>query len=264
VTAAPRPTQTAAPGLDADGPYLSRLSARSALYTELSLLLRLANGTHDREELRSLVVEANALARPSAAARAKVWQELKTRYVLNPKEPVFAAFMREWARCEGDAERALTAYVLLALNDRLVADLGTEWLYPLLRGAPRELRVDDVLAFLIRSVDAHPEIEGWSAETRLAIAQKYTASVRDFGLAKGKVRKTTIRPALYGAPVRLLIVGLRLAGYKDHEIVRSKLFRLLAIGDEEVTDVFGILNRVGALTFRAQAGLIELEEDPRH
>jgi len=261
VTVALHPTQVLAPGLEVAGPYLSRLSARSALYTDLSVLLRMVNGAPDREAVHYLVVTDNVLTRPSAAARAKLWQELKTRYVLDPEHPLFAAFQREWRRCEGDPERALTAYVLLALNDRLVADLGTEWLYPLLRGAPRELRVGDVLAFLDHSAEAHPEVKRWTDETRLAIAQKYGASVRDFGLARGSVRKTTIRPALYGAPVRLLVTGLRLAGSKDEEILRSKAFRLLAIAEEEVVDALGELHRVGALTFRMQAGLIELEAD---
>jgi hypothetical protein len=263
VTVALPQSPAPAPGLDASGSYLSRLSARSALYTDLSVLLRMANGATDRDALRSLVVEDNVLARPSSAARAKLWQELKTRYLLDPANPLFVAFQREWRRSEGDSERALTAYVLLALNDRLVADLGTRWLYPLLRGAPREIRVGDVLAFLDLTAGAHPEVERWSDETRLAIAQKYAASVRDFGLAKGKVRKTTIRPALYGAPVRLLVAGLRLVGSEDDQIVRSQAFRLLAIAEEEVVHALGELHRVGALTFRMQAGVIDLEAVPQ-
>jgi hypothetical protein len=263
MTVAPYPMRAPAPGLDARGPYLSRLSARSALYTDLSVLLRMVNGASDRDALRSLVVTDNVLTRPSSAARAKLWQELKTRYVLDPEHPLFATFQREWSRCEGESERALTSYVLLALNDRLVADLGTEWLYPLLRSAPRELRVSDVLAFLDRSADAHPEVERWTAETRLAVAQKYVASVRDFGLAAGRARKITVRPALYGAPVRLLVAVLRLAGVKDERILLSRVFRLLAIAEEEVVDALSELHRVGALNFRMQAGVIELETDSR-
>ncbi len=258
-------TQVPAPGLDVAGPYLSRLSARSALYTDLSVLLSAADGDLDRASLRSLVLEDNVLTRSSAAARAKLWKELTTRYLLDPASPLFAAFLHEWRCCESDAERALTAYVLLALNDRLVADLGTRWLYPLLRGAPRELRVGDVLAFLDYSGSAqHPEVERWTAETRLAVAQKYASSVRDFGLARGKVRKSTIRPALYGAPVRLLVAGLRLAGSKDEEILRSWTFRLLAIAENEVVDALAELHRLRAVTFRTQAGVIELEAAPRH
>jgi hypothetical protein len=32
-------------------------------------------------------------------------------------------------RSKSDPERGLTAYALLALNDRLLVDLGTQWLY---------------------------------------------------------------------------------------------------------------------------------------
>jgi len=262
MSAASHPVLQVTPGLEAAGPYRSRLSARSALYTDLSVLLTVANGVRDRETYRYLVVGDNVLTRPSAAARAKLWQELKTRYVLDPEHPLFAAFQREWPRCDGDSERALTTYVLLALNDRLVAELGTEWLYPLLRAAPRELRVGDVLAFFDRNAEAHPELGRWSEETRLAVAQKYLASVRDFGLAKGLVRKSTVRPALYGAPVRLLIAGLRLGGSGDAGILRSRAFRLLAIAEDETVDALGELHRVGALTFRVQAGVIELDAEP--
>jgi hypothetical protein len=70
------------------------------------------------------------------------------------------------------------------------------------------------------------------------------ASIRDFGLARGKVRKASVRPALYGAPVRLLIRALRLARTGDLEIVTAPVFRLLALdgerlGDKGITAVHG-------------------------
>jgi hypothetical protein len=108
------------------------------------------------------------LAKPSASARAKLWKELKGRYRLDCDDPLFAAFWAEWKRCGSEAERSLTAYVLFALNDRLVADLGTEWLYPLLRRAPVDIRLADVLAFIERAFRTHPEARAWSEETRLA------------------------------------------------------------------------------------------------
>jgi hypothetical protein len=63
-------------GLDARAPYFSRLSARSALYTELRLLLDGRPMALAVEAYRSLVVEENCLARPSYWSRRKLWQEL--------------------------------------------------------------------------------------------------------------------------------------------------------------------------------------------
>ena len=249
-----------ATALDPRAPYTSRLSARSALYTDLQILLDDRARPLPLDDYRKLVIEENCLARSSTSARRKLWEELRKRYLLDRKHPLFLAFWQEWRRCKSEQERGLTAYVLLALNDRLVADLGLNWLYSYLRKAPAELRVDDVRNFIKRAAETdHPEIQGWTEDTRLHVAQHYMASIRDFGLARGKVRKTSVRPALYGAPVRLLIRALRLARTGDFEMVTAPVFRLLALEGTEVIDALGELNRQGELRFRMQADVIELE-----
>lgn len=246
------------PGLNPDAPYSSRLSARSALYTELRLLLDNREQALGSDEYRALVVEENSLARGSVAARKKLWQELHARYRLDAADPLFAAFWTEWRRSQSEPERSLTTYVLFALRDRLVADLGTELLFPLLRRAPAELRVADVRAFLGRA-RSHPEVAAWSEATTVAVAQKYCASVRDFGLAKGIVRKIAVRPALYGSPIRLLVRGLRMVRTPPLSLVEAPIFRLLGVDTTEVVDVLGALNRMGELRFRMQGDIVELD-----
>ena len=248
------------PALDPGASYVSRLSARSALYTELRLLLDDHGHPMKPEQYRALIVEKNCLARKSSSTRSKLWTELRTRYRLNSVDPLFKAFWAEWRRCQSDQERGLTAYVLFALNDRLAADLGREWLFPLLRRAPAELRVNEVRSFIFgKSRRGHPEIQNWSDKTTLAVAQKYCASLRDFGLATGTVHKKSVRPALYGSPVRLLIHALRLAHLSSLEIVNASIFQLLAIDSSEVIDALGELNRVSALRFRIQGDIVELD-----
>jgi len=247
------------PALDPNAPFTSRLSACSALYTDLRVLLDAKSDSSSSSTYRTLVIDENCLARKSAAARQKMWKELKPRYILDIEHPLFTAFIKEWSRCSSEPERNLTAYILLALNDRLVADLGTQWLFPRLRRAPVELRVSDVLGFIKASAAGHPEVTSWSDNTRIAVAQKYSASIRDFGLAKGSLRKTTVRPALYGAPTRLLIRALRLVGTRDFEIVGAPIFRLLDLNGAEVIDALGELNRQGALHFRMQGDIVELD-----
>lgn len=247
------------PGLGPETPYYSRLSSRSALYTEFHLLLNGQQAALSSAEYRSLVLQHNCLARASVSARRKLWEEIKARYRFDSNDALFSAFWAEWRRCESESERGLTAYILFALNDRLVTDLGTEWLFPLLRRAPAEIRVADVLAFIERAESLHPEVRSWSPNTRHAVSQKYTASIRDFGLSKGSVRKTTVRPALYGAPVRLLVRALRLAGMASLDLVRAPSFRLLGLDVGEIIDALGELNRLGGLRFRMQGDIIELD-----
>ena len=245
--------------LEPSAAYTSRLSARSALYTDLHLLLDTTCEPLSSAAYRSLVIDDNCVARKSAAARRKIWKELKARYILETGQPLFAAFLQEWRRCRSEPERGLTAYMLFALHDRLVADLGTRWLFPLLRRAPADLRVADVLGFLDRAAKKRAEVAAWSDHTRTAVAQKYAASIRDFGLARGTVRKVTIRPALYGAPVRLLVRALRLVGVRPLDLVHAPIFRLLAIEKHEVIDALGELNRLDAVRFRMQGDVVELD-----
>jgi len=247
------------PGLKSESKYTARLSTRSALYSDMRLLLEGIRDPLPGNAFRRLVLEENRLARASTSARTKLWNELRGRFILDCDQPLFLSFFIEWVRCQSEPEFALTAYVLFALNDRLVSDLGQKWLFLHLKKAPSQVFVNEVETFISHSQKSHPEIEGWSETTKKRISQHYMASIRDFGLAQGKIKKVTQRPALYGAPVRLLIRALRLAGVKPMDLIRSNIFRLVGLDGYEVIDALGELNRRGALHFRIQADVVELD-----
>ena len=247
------------PGLKSESKYTARLSTRSALYSDMRLLLEGISVPLSGHAFRRLVLEENRLARSSTSARTKLWKELRGRFILDCDHPLFHSFFIEWVRCQSEPEFALTAYILFALNDRLAADLGQDWLFSNLRRAPHEIRVGDVLHFIDGKAELHPEIAGWSPETKKSVARHYMASIRDFGLAQGKVKKTTQRPALYPSPVRLLIRALRIAGVKPMALIQANIFHLLGLNGPEVIEALGELNRRGDLRFKIQADVIELD-----
>ena len=243
----------------ASGPYLPRLSSRSALFSEVKLLLSEADNTETSCDYRQLIIDENCLAKATTASRQRTWDELRARYILSAENPIFCSFLVEWASCFGDSEAATTIYCLFALNDKLVADLGVNYLFPRLRQAPSPIRVDDIEAFLYAARATNPELKSWSEKTTAAVARKYAASIRDFGLAKGVYAKTSVRPAFYAAPARFLIRALRLAGMKDLVIVSSPWFRLIGLDSHEVIDALSELSRQGKLGFRMQADVVELD-----
>lgn len=249
------------PALDPKARYFSRLSARSALYTDLRLLFDGLQEPLPPGIYRQFVLDENRLVRSSVSARRKLWKELRSRYILDNGHPLFLAFWKEWLLCKSEPELAMTAYGLFALNDLLAADLGQEWLFPNLWRSPHEIRVNDVLYFIDGKAELHPEISGWSPETRKSVAKHYMASIRDFGLARGKLKKKTQRPALYASPVRFLIRALRLAGMKPMDLIQADTFRLLGLNGPEFIDALGELNRRGELRFKMQADVIELDVD---
>jgi hypothetical protein len=246
-------------GLADDARCLARLSSRSALYTDLQVLLEAKPGRLSLAEYRQAVLAENALARGSVAARKKTFQELKGRYLLNSENALFSAFHVQWRRCRSEHERALTVYVMLALNDQTVMVTSKEWLFPLLRRSPCELRTGDLESFLRQlGKTEHPEIAEWTPITLTRVAQHYLASIRDFGLATGTTKKLAVRPALYGSPVRLLLAALRLRRVTPLAVVRHEAFKLLGIAPEEVVDALSQLNREEELRFRMQADVVEI------
>ncbi len=242
-----------------NGPFLARLSSRSALVSELKILLAAGSDEPEDGEYRHLILDENCLAKATESSRQRAWKDLSSRYLLRPTHPLFRSFLAEWSRHLTEPEASLTLYCLWALNDKLVANLGINYLFPKLREAPSPISADDIAAYLFAEKGRHPELLEWSTKTTGAVSRKYVASIRDFGLAKGVYSKMSVRPALYAAPARFLVRALRLHNTNDLRIVRSAWFRLIGLDSHEVIDAFGELSRQGKLCFRMQADVVELD-----
>jgi hypothetical protein len=246
------------PGLEGRGRFLTRLSSRSALFTDFRILLdQTVNRT--RQGFYQSVVCDNILSRKTKSSSIKIFNELKYRYTLNEESPIFSVFLREWDLANSDDSRSLLGYVLLALNDLTVMRTSCEWLFQYLRKPGSELRVVDLDAYFKKlMIGNHSEISCWSQETRLRVERHYLASIRDFGLATGSNKKFSVKPALYSAPVRLLIQALLLSGADSSAIIRHEAFKILGIAPNEVIDTLYELHRQGSLHFRMQADIVEL------
>lgn len=256
----PRPSRIAPASASEDAQrYVSRLATRAACYADLQALLAAVDGTVSRAEYRRRVLADNLLSRRTAAAREKAWKELAARYGLDDASPLFGAFLGEYRRASSEQERALTAYLLFALRDRLVCDLGTDWLFQYLRAAPAELRTADVLAFVRGRKRSHSEIGGWSASSCDNIASQYLSALKEFGLARGSRRKLSVRPAPGAAPVRFLLRAQRLAGAGDLAAVQSSRFRLLGLALDEVVELLFRLSARGCLRCRIQGDVVDLD-----
>ena len=59
--------------------------------------------------------------------------------------------------------------------------------------------------------------------------------------------------------MRLVVRALRLAGAAPLDIVQSPAFKLLCLDTTEVIDALSEMNRVGALRFRMQGDVVELD-----
>ena len=70
------------------------MSSRSVMLPELTALMAFAPGDADPETLQRLVVDEDALNKPSAANRTKTFSFLRNLYGLNPQLPIYREFTR--------------------------------------------------------------------------------------------------------------------------------------------------------------------------
>jgi len=239
------------PGLDPATPYYSRLSVCAVCALHGSFICFLTDGK-PRSRPRNTAPWFHSAQLPGprfGLGQKEIYGKKSkpdTALILTTH---FCCLLARMASCQSESERGLPPISCFALNDHLVTDLGTEWLFPLLWPSHQsEIRVQMYWHSFQRAESSIPEVRSWSPETRHAVSQKYTQASVTSGLARGRfARRRSVR-SLYGAPVAFLIRALRLAG------VASARSRARACNSgfspskpAEIIDALGELNRLGGL-----------------
>jgi hypothetical protein len=246
----------ARPALPEEQPIAARLAGAASVRQELQALLAAAPRCASRAEYKGLVIEENVAGKGSAVTRAKVWQRLRDRYLLDSRLPEFRAFADGMAATADAREQGLLCLLMMARSDRLFREVTLACVSPALQR--------DGTAIDPRAV--HEEVEGrvraaggiWSAETLGHVQRHLLAALKDFGVLAGSAAKRTLRPRP-GVAATLFAARLaRLEGLSDRRVPSSDWFRLLGRDEEGATALLYEAARHGALGFRVQAGIVEL------
>ena len=237
-------------------PFTPRLSGAGSLRRELEALLAAAPPGADRATYRKLLLETNAAGKGSASMRTWAWKRLKVRYLLDPAVAEFRAFEAGMRATGSPADRGLLCFLMFARTDRLFREVTLETVSPCLR-EPGTLiapgAVDDAVA-AVRDRGGF----GWSAETLAGVRSHLLSSLKDFGVLYGAREKRTCRPDPGPTTVVFAARLGRLEGLTDRQLLTSRWFRLLGLAEVEVVDLLYAAARERVLTFRMQAGVVEL------
>ncbi|GAB4206671.1 MAG: hypothetical protein OHK0022_33980 [Roseiflexaceae bacterium] len=115
---------------------------------------------------------------------------------------------------------SLPAALLLHVvrQDALLYDFVQGALGPRWRSGDHALVRADVQRFLDLSLPAHPEIDGWSRETREKLAGNMLSILRDYGLLRGREQKHLVEPLIPPAVVAHLVRLLRAEGVSEEDL----------------------------------------------
>ena len=198
-------------------PYVPTNSSKAGLLEETRQFLLVYAETKD--------VDATARRLRDGGLPQRSWQTRRTivdfirRRVAKWQPPVWVlddlvAFARN------PAPEALQAALLIHVcrQDALLYDLVQQVVVPRWQSGQVEIRSVDVQQFLDQSEPTHPEISGWSHETRKRLASSDLAILRDYGLLQGTARKRIVEPVIPPAVVVHLVKLLAAEGTPTEEL----------------------------------------------
>ncbi len=253
------PGKTAGARLEAPDsqPFTARLAAAASRRADLESVLAAASPHASVEEFRRLILEQNVAGKRSAASRRKLWGQLRQRYLLDYGVPEGAVFLSAMASTSSPSERGLLCLLMMARTDRLFREVTLECVSPLLGRDGAVVPSEQVQGTLERHLGG----EGlkWASGTLESARQHLMAALKDCGVLRGSITRRTVRPRP-GTPFTLLASRFALLeGLTPRQTLDSRWFRLLGLETEEVVKLLYTAATEGALRFRMQAEVVELQ-----
>lgn len=238
-------------------PLTARLAAAGSRRSEFEALFHVASPETAPTELRELIVDANVAGKGSAASRAKVWAQLRQRYVLDPRVPEYRAFAQAYGASGSPGDRGLVLYLMLARTDRTFRELVLRRVAAHLAHPATPISAADVQAELRHLVSKRRP--AWTEQTLVTVSQHALSALKDFGVLQGGTKKKTARIHV-GPPATLFAARLGLLeGLPARRIPDSVWFQLLGLDAEGAWHALQSAAADGVLRCRRQADVVELE-----
>jgi hypothetical protein len=201
----------------AEGSYTGNNASKAGLLDETRQFLRTYAQLNDIAATRQALLDGG-LSQRSRVTRQVIFETIRRRLVRwNPPRWVLddlAAFAAE------PAPDNLRAALLLHVcrQDTLLYEIVQEVILPAWREGTWQVTRVDVQRYLDEAQEHHPEIEGWSHETREKLAGNILSILRDYGLLKGTARKQIVAPIVPLPVVTHLVHLLQAEGVPEADV----------------------------------------------
>lgn len=238
--------------------YSSGLSSKGALLEETLAILRQIDQGCDTEQVRTMVVEQDLLGKMTQSTRESVWDRIHSRYLGDRNRARTLARMVVHAR-DWQTEKLVLFYEFCR-STPLLRDVTIECVYP--HYAEGFSGIDK--AIVHRHFDdvapAHPELTGWSPQTRDKVISNTLTILRDFGLLQGTQRKTFSR--LYVPTPAFVYVLYRLADdglSAPLQMLEARDWRLFFLEQADVLMLLDEATDAGHCTFKHRGDVYTLD-----
>jgi len=243
------------------GPYSARNSSKGALIPEAGRVIEGLRSGLSLDELRAMALEGDLFPQRARATRKRIWVLLHYRYLSQP-DWVLSALQSAYDEGAHSQEFVSLLYLHYALRDRLTHDFVTQILWD--RWANQQLSVsrEDLLFLLDQTSEAQPQIQRWTESTRIKLAGSILTALRDFGVLKGRQKKTLVQPTLPLSTAEHFLRILTAEGLRGSEVLRDSSWRLFFCEENDVAHMLSQLAQERRIHFERVGSTVVLDTPP--
>lgn len=224
----------------------SRIIKGGALLEDARRLVEVWNPTQTVEENLASVIGQNLLAKKSRVRLEEVVDLVLRPRLIDPGPDVIASL--KLLETSPSAFRE-ACYYEAARADPLIARFAEDALFARHVSGRTLIDVQDVEGWLVEQAGS----SAWGEAVKRRVAHGLLATLRDFSVLEGSVKKRI-------APPRLSVGGFAYAAYREHQqgrparaLVASHVWRWWLLEEQQVRELFDAAARHGVLRY-AEAG----------
>lgn len=239
-------------------PHTSRIIKAGALLADTKLLLASWDESLSTERNLRAALDRNVLGKASRSRVEDILGIFRRRYLSDPQ--VAAALVRlVKGNLPAEALDSIL-YFHAARADAVLHDVVTDILWPLHERGLREVRLGDILEVLSGWVARRRMGHDWSPSTMERVAQGVLATLRDFGVLEGAVRKRLAAPKKM-APAAFAYAAFVLARdtASGARLVSHPEWRLFLLGQTAVELLFMEAHQEGLLHYSAAGRVVRVD-----
>jgi hypothetical protein len=238
--------------------YTSTISNTGSLLEETFAILGLLSHNSSIHEARTQVIENNLFGKKSEHSRQNVWANVHFRYIAGREAEFTSLLAKTISSRLPDQVRKLILFFEFAQADALIYDLTTKLLFNLYQQGRSLVTKEDIVYWLQQAEVTHPEIQGWSPQTRVHIVQHFLAIARDFGLLEGELQKYLVKPFIPVSAFVWVLYRLKDVETTDKAIIEAEEFQLFMLAPEDVKLLLSEASQAGYISFRVMGDVYDL------
>lgn len=220
-----------------NGTYSSTNLIRGSMVNEMFSIFSEYRNNNDRKYLMNRVMSDNIVNKNSFYSRENVWRIFDQRYLSCPSW-IVQDITNSINHGPNSSEFLSLAYLYYAFRERIAYDIVTQVIWDQWCNKNTAIDSKTVEDYIVSKESEIPAIKQWSETTVRRCAQSILSSLRDFGLLRGTVNKSIMRPSISLVTAYHLLCILMAEGFEGRSLLTAMDWRLFLWNEVDVIDAF--------------------------